>query len=256
VLARCSPARSQTKSEWMLVSGESAEGEQEQRLLAAQTSFLALAASCPARQRLLEQAVKDTRQLAHLVWARRGERGGQCACQPDEATSSGDRQREQCGAAVVHTSGDPRGGVPSGAVPALARKFIPRIPVRSVPSKRPSSLAGEGGGEQRGEHLQATGERSASRADEGLKGRKEGRKRRLDDLGVDLCASADGKTSSPQESLRPKDSATGSGRSKRQCVQSRQGEARGRRGAGQQAPGCAQTRPLNVLRALTFENFW
>jgi hypothetical protein len=256
VLARCSPARSQTKSEWMLVSGESAEGEQEQRLLAAQTSFLALAASCPARQRLLEQAVKDTRQLAHLVWASRGERGGQRACQPDEATSSGDRQREQCGAAVVHTSGDPRGRVPSAAVPALARKFIPRIPVRPVPSRRPSSLAGEGGGEQSGEHLQASGERSASRADERLKGRKEGRKRRLDDMRVDLCASADGKTSSPQESVRPKESATGSGRSKRQCVQSRQGGARGRRGAGQHAPSCAPTRLLNVLRALTLENFW
>ena len=223
--------------------------------MAAQTSFLALAASCPARQRLLEQAVQDTRQLAHLVWARRGERGGQRACQPDDATSSGDRQREQRGAAVVHTSGDPRGGVPSGAVPALARKFIPRIPVRPVPSKRPSSL-GEGGGEHRGEHLRATGERSASRADERLKGRKEGRKRRLDDRSIDLCASADGKMSCPQESLRPRQISTGSGRSKRQCVQSRQGEARGRRGAGQQAPGCAQTRPVNVLRALTFENFW
>jgi hypothetical protein len=223
--------------------------------MAAQTSFLALAASCPARQRLLEQAVQDTRQLAHLVWARRGERGGQRACQPDDATSSGDRQREQRGAAVVHTSGDPRGGVPSGAVPALARKFIPRIPVRPVPSKRPSSL-GEGGGEQSGEHLRATGERSASRADERLKGRKEGRKRRLDDRSIDLCASADGKMSCPQESLRPRQISTGSGRSKRQCVQSRQGEARGRRGAGQQAPGCAQTRPVNVLRALTFENFW
>ena len=222
----------------MLVSGDSAEGEQEQRLLAAQTSFLALTARCPARQRLLEQAVQDTRRLAHFVWASRGERWGQHACQPDEdeQTSSGIRQREQSGAAVVHTSGDPRGGEPSGAVPALARKFIPRIPVRLVPSKRPSSLAGEGGGEKI-EQIRATGERSASLADERLKGRKEGRKRRLDDRGVDLCASADGKTGSPQESVCPRESATGSGRNQRQCVQSRQGEARGRRGAGQQAPG-------------------
>jgi len=68
----------------------------EQRLLATETSFLALAVSCPARQRLLEQAAQDTRQLAQRVWAR--EDASPCAA---------------AGEAEVR---------------APARKFIPRIP--------------------------------------------------------------------------------------------------------------------------------
>ena len=193
------------------------QGDGRTRFLAAQASFLRSAAACPARQSLVEQAIRDARQQAELVWTRRRDTETESSGKPVEVATSS-----------------------VAAVPA--KKFIPHIPRPAKRCSAPSKVHVLGLGHlghankaaERGQDAHSQG--STEETNRRSRDREKGKRKRSNDREVISCAA----TISPAgQGASHKERAFGCGIKRQRVENQNRGMQKSRKGGAWQVLGGA-----------------